>query len=84
MQSIRVPPPLIPEAHLSAPPDPERRLRFLEVVRRRLREHVRAARPAVERFDVILRVRERVRRDDIAAAAAEARVLLARLMEAGR
>jgi len=48
-------------------------------LRRRLREHVRATRPGVERFDIILRVRERVRRDDIAAAAAEARVLLARL-----
>jgi ribonuclease P protein component len=49
-------------------------------LRRRLREHVRAARHGVERFDIILRVRDRVRRDDIAAAAAEARVLLARLM----
>ena len=48
-------------------------------LRRRLREYVRAARPAAERFDIILRVRERVRRDDIAAAAAEAPVLLARL-----
>ena len=50
-------------------------------LRRRLREDVRAARPAVERFDIILRVRDRVRRDDIAAAVAEARVLLARLTE---
>lgn len=48
-------------------------------LRRRLRESVRAARPAIERFDVILRVRERVRRDDIAAAASEAPALLARL-----
>ena len=48
-------------------------------LRRRLRENVRAARPGVERFDIILRVRERVRRDDIVAAAAEARALLARL-----
>ena len=48
-------------------------------LRRRLRENVRAARPAVERFDIILRVRDRVRRDDIAAAVAEARVLLAGL-----
>lgn len=48
-------------------------------LRRRLRESVRAARPAVERFDIILRVRDRVRRNDIAAAAAEAWVLLAKL-----
>ena len=38
MQSTRVPPPLIPDSHLDAPPDPERRLRFMEVVRRCLRE----------------------------------------------
>ena len=38
MQSTRVPPPLIPESHLSAAPNPEYRLRFMEVVRRRLRE----------------------------------------------
>jgi integron integrase len=37
-QSIRVPLPLIPDSHLSGPPDPARRLRFMEVVRRRLRE----------------------------------------------
>ena len=30
--------PLIPESHLAAPHDPEKRLRFMEVVRRRLRE----------------------------------------------
>src|SRR5438093_9335682 len=30
--------PLIPESHLAGPPDPERRLRFMEVVRRRMRE----------------------------------------------
>jgi ribonuclease P protein component len=48
-------------------------------LRRQVREHVRAARPAVDRFDIILRVRERVNRKDIAAAAAEARILLARL-----
>ena len=51
-------------------------------LRRRLREHVRAARPAVEGFDIILRVRERVRREDIPQAVAESRELLARL--AGR
>jgi integron integrase len=33
-----VPYPLIPVSHLDGPPDPERRLRFMEVVRRRLRE----------------------------------------------
>ena len=48
-------------------------------LRRRMREHVRAARPAVERFDIILRVRGRVDRDNLAAAAAEARALLAGL-----
>ena len=31
--------PLIPESHLNALPDPEKRLRFMEAVRRRLREH---------------------------------------------
>jgi len=48
-------------------------------LRRRLRETVRAARPAIERFDIILRVRQRVARDDIAAAVAESRTLLARI-----
>ena len=33
-----VPSPLIPEAHLLAPPNSERRLRLMEIVRRRLRE----------------------------------------------
>ena len=33
-----MPLPLIPESHLSAPPSPERKLRFMEVVSRRLRE----------------------------------------------
>jgi hypothetical protein len=33
-----VPLPLIPDSHLSAAADPARRLRFMEVVRRRLRE----------------------------------------------
>jgi hypothetical protein len=36
-------------------------------------------RPAIERFDIILRVRQRVARDDIAAAVAESRTLLARI-----
>jgi ribonuclease P protein component len=48
-------------------------------LRRRLRESVRIARPAIERFDIILRVRQRLLRDDIAAAVAESRALLARL-----
>jgi integron integrase len=34
----RVPHPLIPETHLTAAPEPERSFRFMEVVRRRLRE----------------------------------------------
>ena len=33
-----MPLPLLPESHLAAEPNPERRLRFMEVVRRRLRE----------------------------------------------
>ena len=45
-------------------------------LRRRLRESVRACRPAIERFDIILRVRQRVRRADIAAAIGESRRLL--------
>ena len=35
---MRVPHPLIPESHLSGPPDAERSLRFMEIVRRRLLE----------------------------------------------
>jgi integron integrase len=33
-----MPLPLIPESHLTAPPEPEHRFRFMEVVRRKLRE----------------------------------------------
>jgi ribonuclease P protein component len=51
-------------------------------LRRRLRESVRAARPAAEAFDIILRVKRPVRSADIAAANDESRRLLARL--AGR
>ncbi len=47
-------------------------------LRRRLRERVRAARPDVERYDIILRVRRNVARDDIAAAVDESRTLLAK------
>lgn len=50
-------------------------------LRRRLRESVRAVRPAVEAFDVILRVRRPVARADIALAHGESRRLLARLVE---
>jgi ribonuclease P protein component len=49
-------------------------------LRRRLRENVRAARPQIERFDIILRVRQNVKRDEIPQAVAESRELLARLI----
>jgi ribonuclease P protein component len=49
-------------------------------LRRRLRENVRASRPAIEAFDIILRVKRTVLRDDIAAANAESLRLLARLV----
>ena len=48
-------------------------------LRRCLREIVRASRPAVERFDIILRVRQRVRSTDITLAVTESRQLLATL-----
>lgn len=51
-------------------------------LRRLLRESVRSVRPAVEGFDIILRVKRQVRSTDIASANAEAGWLLARL--AGR
>lgn len=38
VQARRIPLPLIPASHLYGPPEPERRLRLMEVVRRRLRE----------------------------------------------
>jgi ribonuclease P protein component len=50
-------------------------------LRRRLRESVRATRPAIERFDIILRVRQRVRHIDIALAVDESRRLLLALVE---
>jgi ribonuclease P protein component len=50
-------------------------------LRRRLRECVRAARPAIEAFDIVLRVRRSVDRDDIAAAVAECPRLFARLSQ---
>jgi len=49
-------------------------------LRRCLREIVRAARPAVLAFDIVLRVKRIVLRADIAAACAESRHLLARLL----
>jgi len=48
-------------------------------LRRKLRESVRAARPGIDAFDIILRVRRAVARSDIAAANAESQRLLARL-----
>ena len=48
-------------------------------LRRKLRETVRVARPAIEAFDVILRVRRNVTRREIGDAAAEAPRLLAKL-----
>ncbi len=50
-------------------------------LRRRLRECVRAARPAIEAFDIVLRVRRPLPRADIACAAAECPHLLARLTQ---
>jgi ribonuclease P protein component len=50
-------------------------------LRRRLREAVRAARPALERYDVVFRVRTVVPRESIVAAAAEGRDLVIRLVE---
>jgi ribonuclease P protein component len=51
-------------------------------LRRRLREVIRAARPAVARFDVIVRVRASIARAEISAAVTEASQLLLRLTEA--
>ena len=51
-------------------------------LRRRLRECVSNRRPAIERFDIILRVRQGVRRIDIRGAVAESNVLLDRLVGA--
>jgi len=48
-------------------------------LRRRLREVVRAARPGVLAFDVIVRVRAPVPRGEITVAVEEARVLMERL-----
>jgi ribonuclease P protein component len=50
-------------------------------LRRRLREAVRLARPAIARFDVIMRVRGALARADVLAAAAEGRELIARVAQ---
>lgn len=48
-------------------------------LRRRLRENIRAIRPAVSAYDVIVRVRRVIERADIATAARESEHLLSRL-----
>lgn len=53
-------------------------------LRRRLRERVRAARPALAEWDVIVRVRRPIRRDEIAAAVDEATLLIGRLAGAAQ
>jgi hypothetical protein len=45
-----------------------------------MREHVRAARPALDAFDIVLRVRRGLRAEDVTRAAAESRELLTRLI----
>jgi len=49
-------------------------------LRRRLRERVRKARPAIEAFDIIVRVKRALARDDIPAASDEFAALLERLL----
>ena len=51
-------------------------------LRRRLRETLRAARPAVEAYDVIVRVKRALAAENIVAANAEAAALLQRLLAA--
>jgi ribonuclease P protein component len=50
-------------------------------LRRRLREVIRAARPAVERYDVVLRVRRLLPREALLNAVGESRQLVQRLLE---
>jgi ribonuclease P protein component len=50
-------------------------------LRRRLRESVRAARPAIEQFDMIVRVRRPVPREAIAEAVRASREMIARLLD---
>ena len=52
-------------------------------LRRRFREIMRAARPAIERYDVILRAKRAVARDEILVVAAEGRALVEKLLAAG-
>ena len=49
-------------------------------LRRRLRETLRAARPAVEIYDVIVRVKRAVARNEILAAGAEGVMLVEKLL----
>ena len=51
-------------------------------LRRRLRETVRTSRPALETYDVIVRVKRSVARGEIADAAAEGAALLRKLLSA--
>ena len=51
-------------------------------LRRRLRETLRAARPAVEIYDVIVRVKRGVARSEILVAAAEGTALVEKLLAA--
>jgi len=52
-------------------------------LRRRFREIVRAARPAIERYDIILRVKRAVSRDEIPATVAEGGALVEKLLRVG-
>ena len=49
-------------------------------LRRRLRETLRAARPAIEIYDVIVRVKRAVQKNEISAAAAEGPALVEKLL----
>ena len=49
-------------------------------LRRRLREAVRAARPAVERYDLIVRVKRKLDRSELMAAADEGPALIGGLL----
>jgi ribonuclease P protein component len=51
-------------------------------LRRRLRETLRAARPAIEIYDVIVRVKRAVQKNEISAAAAEGSALVEKLLAA--
>lgn len=53
-------------------------------LRRKLRESVRAARPAIESFDIIIRVKRSVPRAQVDLANAESRRLLARVAGSAR